>query len=100
MDNPLPSPAKIGLILTGGGARAAYQVGFLRAVSHLLPRGTPNPFTIICGTSAGAINAALFAAAVLANKHPAIRAALNEYRSAQTAKVMAEPDPRNAKSSD
>ena len=61
MDNPLPSPAKIGLILTGGGARAAYQVGFLRAVSHLLPRGTPNPFTIICGTSAGAINAAALA---------------------------------------
>jgi NTE family protein len=61
LDNPLPSPAKIGLILTGGGARAAYQVGFLRAVSHLLPRGTPNPFTIICGTSAGAINAAALA---------------------------------------
>ena len=59
MDNS--SPAKIGLILTGGGARAAYQVGFLRAVSHMLPRGTPNPFSIICGTSAGAINAAALA---------------------------------------
>ena len=59
MDNP--APAKIGLILTGGGARAAYQVGFLRAVSHMLPRGTPNPFSIICGTSAGAINAAALA---------------------------------------
>jgi NTE family protein len=55
------SAAKIGLVLTGGGARAAYQVGFLRAVSHLLPRGTPNPFKIICGTSAGAINAAALA---------------------------------------
>lgn len=53
---------KIGLILTGGGARAAYQVGFLRAVSHLLPRGAPNPFPIICGTSAGAVNAAALAA--------------------------------------
>jgi NTE family protein len=53
---------KIGLILTGGGARAAYQVGFLRAVSHLLPRGVPNPFPIICGTSAGAVNAAALAA--------------------------------------
>ena len=53
---------KIGLILTGGGARAAYQVGFLRAVSHMLPRGAPNPFPILCGTSAGAINAAALAA--------------------------------------
>jgi len=53
---------KIGLILTGGGARAAYQVGFLRAVSHMLPRGAPNPFQIICGTSAGAVNAAVMAA--------------------------------------
>lgn len=49
------------MILTGGGARAAYQVGFLRAVSHMLPRGAPNPFTIICGTSAGAVNAAALA---------------------------------------
>ena len=62
MDNPAPDQNnRIGLILTGGGARAAYQVGFLRAVSHLLPRGSPNPFKIICGTSAGAINAAALA---------------------------------------
>lgn len=53
---------KIGLILTGGGARAAYQVGFLRAVSHMLPRGASNPFPIVCGTSAGAVNAAALAA--------------------------------------
>lgn len=45
------------LILSGGGARAAYQVGVLKAVSELLPRRTHNPFPIICGTSAGAINA-------------------------------------------
>jgi len=61
LDNPSSFPAKIGLILTGGGARAAYQVGFLRAVSHMLPRGAPNPFKIICGTSAGAVNAAALA---------------------------------------
>ncbi len=61
LDKPSSSPAKVGLILTGGGARAAYQVGFLRAVSHMLPRGAPNPFTIICGTSAGAVNAAALA---------------------------------------
>ena len=45
------------LILSGGGARAAYQVGVLKAVSEMLPRRTHNPFPIICGTSAGAINA-------------------------------------------
>ncbi|WDZ97122.1 patatin-like phospholipase family protein [Herbaspirillum sp. WKF16] len=51
---------KTGLILTGGGARAAYQVGVLNALSFiLLESGWPvhrNPFPIICGTSAGAIN--------------------------------------------
>jgi len=51
-----------GLILTGGGARAAYQVGVLRAVAEVLPRDHPNPFPIISGTSAGAINAAALAA--------------------------------------
>ncbi|WP_461519528.1 patatin-like phospholipase family protein [Porticoccus sp.] len=48
---------RTGLVLSGGGARAAYQVGVLRAVSETLPRETKNPFPIICGTSAGAINA-------------------------------------------
>ena len=46
-----------GLVLTGGGARAAYQVGVLKAIAELLPDKTRNPFPIICGTSAGAINA-------------------------------------------
>ncbi|HET7596038.1 MAG TPA: patatin-like phospholipase family protein [Burkholderiales bacterium] len=50
-----------GLIMTGGGARAAYQVGVLRALSELLPRDARTPFPIICGTSAGAINAAVLA---------------------------------------
>jgi len=48
---------KVGLVLTGGGARAAYQVGVLRAIAELLPDKTRNPFPVICGTSAGAINA-------------------------------------------
>ncbi len=48
---------KVGLVLTGGGARAAYQVGVLRAIAELLPDKTRNPFPIVCGTSAGAINA-------------------------------------------
>jgi len=52
---------KIGLILSGGGARAAYQVGVLKAVAELVPKDAPNPFPIICGTSAGAINAAALA---------------------------------------
>jgi len=47
--------------MSGGGARAAYQVGVLRAIAAILPRGAANPFAIICGTSAGAINAASLA---------------------------------------
>ena len=53
---------RTGLILTGGGARAAYQVGVLKAISEFLPRRTHSPFQIICGTSAGALNAAALAA--------------------------------------
>jgi NTE family protein len=53
-----------GLILTGGGARAAYQVGVLRAV-HRIRRaaGAPpgNPYPVLAGTSAGALNAAALA---------------------------------------
>lgn len=52
---------KVGLVLTGGGARAAYQVGVLRAIVELLPDKSRNPFPVICGTSAGAINAASIA---------------------------------------
>ncbi len=46
-----------GLILSGGGARAAYQVGVLAAIADLLPDAARNPFPVIVGTSAGAINA-------------------------------------------
>ena len=52
---------KIGLILTGGGARAAYQVGVLKAIAKILPRTAPSPFAVVCGTSAGAINAVALA---------------------------------------
>ena len=48
---------KLGLVLAGGGARAAYQVGVLQAVREMLPEPEANPFHIICGTSAGAVNA-------------------------------------------
>lgn len=49
------------VVLGGGGARAAYQVGALRAIAELHGRGGPLPFPIVCGTSAGAINAATLA---------------------------------------
>ncbi|HEX6736326.1 MAG TPA: patatin-like phospholipase family protein [Azonexus sp.] len=49
------------MILTGGGARAAYQVGVLLAVAKLGNHRHHNPFPILCGTSAGAINAASIA---------------------------------------
>ena len=56
---------KTGLILTGGGARAAYQIGVLQAVSSILKEAgwaaERNPFDIVCGTSAGAINATALA---------------------------------------
>ena len=51
----------IALVLQGGGARAAYQVGVLKAVSEILGHPEDNPFPIITGTSAGAINAAVLA---------------------------------------
>src|SRR3954469_25978978 len=52
---------KTGLVLAGGGARAAYQVGVLQAIREMLPDTRPNPFPIICGTSAGAVNAGALA---------------------------------------
>jgi NTE family protein len=55
------SNPKTGLILSGGGARAAYQVGVLKAISRILPKDIDNPFDVICGTSAGAINAVAMA---------------------------------------
>jgi NTE family protein len=54
-----------GLVLTGGGARAAYQVGVLKAIAQIRrdagASGGRNPFPVIAGTSAGAINAAALA---------------------------------------
>ncbi|MBI3897360.1 MAG: patatin-like phospholipase family protein [Gammaproteobacteria bacterium] len=47
--------------MAGGGARAAYQVGVLKAIAEMLPEGCPNPFPVLCGTSAGAINATALA---------------------------------------
>jgi len=43
--------------LPGGGARAAYQIGVLKALAEQNPRPQQNPFPILSGTSAGALNA-------------------------------------------
>ncbi len=65
MPSPSPTPPTTALLLTGGGARAAYQVGVLEAIADLRKaagaQGQPNPFPIITGTSAGAINASALA---------------------------------------
>ena len=57
----VPRVPRAGIVLTGGGARAAYQVGVLKAVRDILGNPVKNPFPILCGTSAGAINAATLA---------------------------------------
>lgn len=63
--SPAPEPADTALLLSGGGARAAYQVGVLQGIAALQRRHRPDhqaaPFGIIVGTSAGAINAAALA---------------------------------------
>jgi NTE family protein len=61
---PLPAGRRrprAGLVLTGGGARAAYQVGVVKGVRDILGSPRANPFPILTGTSAGAINAATLA---------------------------------------
>ena len=61
----MSEPQKTALFLAGGGARAAYQVGVLQAIFSLLSaNGWPTqkiPFNIVCGTSAGALNAVALA---------------------------------------
>ncbi|MBN1239833.1 MAG: 5-(carboxyamino)imidazole ribonucleotide mutase [Gammaproteobacteria bacterium] len=59
-----------------------------------MPAGVPVG-TLAIGR-AGAVNAALLASAILANKHSDIAAALDEYRAAQTSSVLEQPDPRRA----
>jgi NTE family protein len=73
------------LVLAGGGARAAYQVGVLRAIADWLPPGQPCPFEVLVGTSAGAINAAALAAraASLADGVAALEAVWSGFRSSQ-----------------
>ncbi len=57
--------ASMALVLSGGGARGAYQAGVLSGLLDILDpdrkEGFKNPFGIICGSSAGSINAAAYA---------------------------------------
>lgn len=68
-----PDNVKTALVLPGGGARGAFQVGVLRAIAEMMPHGCINPFPIISGTSAGAINSV-----VLASKARLFRVAVAE----------------------
>lgn len=52
---------KTGLVLPGGGARGAFQVGVLKALAELLPTRAASPFPVLSGTSAGAINSVVLA---------------------------------------
>ena len=59
--DPAQERPKTALVLPGGGARGAFQVGVLKAIAELLPRRSANPFPIISGTSAGAVNSVVLA---------------------------------------
>ena len=81
------------LILTGGGARAAYQIGALLAINRLRGKSKRNPFPIICGTSAGAINAA--GLACQADNFRQATGSLNTFwRHMRTADIYGDPDYR------
>lgn len=58
---PNPTLNRTALLLPGGGARAAYQVGVLKALAQLTRDYPQHPFPILCGTSAGALNAVALA---------------------------------------
>ena len=55
---------RTGLVLPGGGARGAYQVGVLKAISDIQGRVNRSPFSVISGTSAGAINASMISSKI------------------------------------
>lgn len=68
-----PDNKKTALVLPGGGARGAFQVGVLKAIAELAPPGSRIPFPILSGTSAGAINSV-----VLASRARHFRSAVSE----------------------
>lgn len=72
-------------------SRALNGLDSLLSIAQM-PAGVPVG-TLAIGR-AGAINAALLAAAILGTRHPDVRAALADFRREQTARVLAHPDPR------
>ncbi|MEN7342234.1 MAG: patatin-like phospholipase family protein [Pseudomonadota bacterium] len=60
-DSLINTDNKLALVLPGGGARGAFQVGVLKAISELMSPRSRNPFRILSGTSAGAINSVVLA---------------------------------------
>lgn len=66
------SRPRLALVLPGGGARSAYQVGVIKALAEIVPRHSALPFPILCGTSAGAINAAALAAGAFRFREAAV----------------------------
>ncbi len=106
----------IELIIAGAGG-AAHLPGMCASKTHLPVIGVPVESAVLCGVDsllsivqmpggipvatmaigkAGAKNAGLFAAAVLASKHSAIRDAIIAYRAKQTQDVLDHPDPRKS----
>jgi 5-(carboxyamino)imidazole ribonucleotide mutase len=104
----------LAIIIAGAGG-AAHLPGMVAAKTCLPVLGVPVPSQALNGLDsllsivqmpggipvgtlaigkAGAINAALLAAAMLGNQYPAIRAALKGFRAAQTEQVLSRPDPR------
>jgi 5-(carboxyamino)imidazole ribonucleotide mutase len=105
-------------VIIAGAGGAAHLPGMCAAKTHLPVLGVPveskalhgmdsllsivqMPAGVPVGTlaigRAGAINAALLASAIVANKHPEFRAALERFRSEQTQSVLDSPEPRGAK---
>ncbi|HXG28489.1 MAG TPA: 5-(carboxyamino)imidazole ribonucleotide mutase [Nevskiales bacterium] len=104
-------------IIIAGAGGAAHLPGMAAAKTVLPVLGVPVPSKTLDGMDsllsiaqmpagvpvgtlaigrAGAVNAALLAAAMLGNKYPPVRAALHEYRRRQTQAVLSRPDPRQA----
>jgi 5-(carboxyamino)imidazole ribonucleotide mutase len=103
-------------VLIAGAGGAAHLPGVVAAKTALPVIGVPMESSVLRGVDsllsivqmpagipvatmaigkAGATNAGLYAAAILALKYPEIRKSLEKYRADQTAKVLAQPDPRD-----
>ncbi len=90
MPNSFSTTPTVGLVLSGGGARGAYQVGVMEAIADIRKaagaQGQPNPFPIISGTSAGAINAAALACGA-DDFDSAVRRIVDVWKNIHTAQV-------------